>query len=241
MKEHSVSEGSEQDLLLLGKALGMVESTPGDILSALIQSVCTMDDDGGSALIETASLRSGATICGVESGNGQVHVGVAASTKSTTDHNTEGDDDFTSEKPLEGGYSEYAALQEKIRHGGFSQPSKEEEDVASMAAVSGLAADESAAALWKSQMYGSLVAGFRVAIRAGPICEEPLRGILVVLEGVEVGMVSTESGYKSAKPLSGGMVVSALNTGIRCALLYVFLCGGRVVCGLEKPTMEPAF
>ena len=102
MKEHSVSEGSEQDLLLLGKALGMVESTPGDILSALIQSVCTMDDDGGSALIETASLRSGATICGVESGNGQVHVGVAAPTKSTTDHTTEGDDDFSSEESPRG-------------------------------------------------------------------------------------------------------------------------------------------
>ena len=57
-------------------------------------------------------------------------------------------------------------------------------------------------------MYGSLVvAGFRVAIRVGPICEEPLlRGILVVLEGVKVALVSTtESGLqKCAKPWSGG-------------------------------------
>ena len=57
---------------------------------------------------------------------------------------------FPARNPLEGGYSEYAALQEeKIRHGGFSQPSKEEEAVAFMTAVSGLAADDSAAALWK--------------------------------------------------------------------------------------------
>ena len=76
-------------------------------------------------------------------------------------------------------------------------------------------------------MRGSLVAGFRMALRAGPICEEPLRGVLVVLEGVEIAVhkdtttstTETADGYKCAKILSGGMVVSALRSGIRCSLL----------------------
>ena len=73
-------------------------------------------------------------------------------------------------------------------------------------------------------MRGSLVAGFQNALRAGPICEEPVRGVLVVLEGVEIAVARTngsESDFKCSKLLSGGMVVSALRSGIRCALLYV--------------------
>jgi len=69
-------------------------------------------------------------------------------------------------------------------------------------------------------MKGSAVAGFQLAVRAGPICEEPMRNIMVIMEGVEIAVTRANDGkYKESKPLSGGMVVSALRSGIRCALL----------------------
>lgn len=47
-----------------------------------------------------------------------------------------------------------------------------------------------------------------------------MRNVLIIVEGVEVAVVQIEDNkYKESKPLSGGMVVSALRTGIRCALL----------------------
>jgi len=209
MKERSVCEGSEEDIQMLGRALGMAETTPQDILTALLEFVCTMDECG-NALLESASLRSGSTICGVESGNGQVYVPIIKTMNGENSASGEGGD----EKPVEGGFIEYCAIQDRLRQFGFSQ--KSDNDTALMG---GSTLDDGASMIWKNQMYGSLVAGFGMAVRAGPICEEPLRGVLVVLEGVEVAVVPTESGYKCAKPLSGGMVVSALNTGVRCALL----------------------
>jgi ribosome assembly protein 1 len=100
-------------------------------------------------------------------------------------------------------------------------------------------ADAAARDVWKSDMKGSAVAGFQLALRSGPFCEEPIRNILVVLEGVEVAMVtattappaaggeeeeeqvhpSSRRTYKPSKPVSGGLVVSSIRSGIRCALL----------------------
>ena len=69
-------------------------------------------------------------------------------------------------------------------------------------------------------MRGSVVAGFQLALRAGPICEEPVRGVLVVLEGLEVAIKSSsDDEFTCAKPLTGGMVVAAIRSGIRCSLL----------------------
>jgi ribosome assembly protein 1 len=209
MKAQTVLEESEEDILQLGKALGMAESTSENILSALLESVCAMDE-GGSALIESASLRSGATLWGVESESGHVHVPA----KSKTGSGADSDEAHGNNKPVvEDGLAEYCAIQDKIRKLGFSQDATDDTPPDVFAANTG------AAAIWNNQMHGSLVAGFRVALGAGPICEEPVRGVLIVLEGVEVAVVPTESGYKSPKPVSGGMVVSALNTAIRCALL----------------------
>jgi small GTP-binding protein len=213
MKAKTVLEESIEDLQLLGKALGMLENTPGEILGALLESVCSIDE-GGSALIESASLRSGATICGVESETGQVHVPTKSNVVIGTTEDYE-EDGSKKVVDLEGGLSEYSAMQDKIRTLGFSLEAHSQE----IHPPGSLEANEAAADIWKSQMHGSLSAGFGVALRAGPICEEPVRGVLVVLEGVEVAVARTESGYKPTKALSGGMVVAALNTGIRCALL----------------------
>lgn len=106
---------------------------------------------------------------------------------------------------------EYRAVQNGIRTLAFAKESE----------VSTSPATASAISIWKQQMRGSLVAGFQMAVRAGPVCEEPVRGVLVVLEGMEVAVKEADTGgeYKCAKPLSGGMVAAALRSGIRCALL----------------------
>ena len=74
-------------------------------------------------------------------------------------------------------------------------------------------------------MRGSALAGFHLAMRAGPVCEEPVRGVAVILETVEIAVTKETSGnnssggFKVAKDLSGGMVVAALRSGVRGALL----------------------
>ena len=69
-------------------------------------------------------------------------------------------------------------------------------------------------------MSGSALAGFQLAMRTGPLCEEPVRGVAVLLEAVEIA-VTGDAGKrcKIAKDLTGGMVVAALRSGVRCALL----------------------
>ena len=66
----------------------------------------------------------------------------------------------------------------------------------------------------------------QLALRSGPICEEPVRNVLVVLEGFEVAITKNnavasgaEEEYESAKNLSSGMIMSAIRSGVRCSLL----------------------
>jgi ribosome assembly protein 1 len=79
--------------------------------------------------------------------------------------------------------------------------------------------------IWKNEFRGSLIGGFQSGCASGPLCEEPVRGVLIVLEGVEIAMyerrkkTGTEDDYNIANPITGGMVVAALRTGIRTALL----------------------
>ena len=70
--------------------------------------------------------------------------------------------------------------------------------------------DVGALEIWNNQMRGSAVSGFQMALRAGPTCEEPIRGVSVVLEGVEFAVKQTsglENEFKCTKPFSGSMVV----------------------------------
>jgi ribosome assembly protein 1 len=48
-----------------------------------------------------------------------------------------------------------------------------------------------------------------------------VRNVLVVLEGIEIAVAknSNTDHYQASKPIAGGMVVSSLRSGIRCALL----------------------
>lgn len=215
MKEGSAVEGSEEDLLQLGKALGMIESTPKAILSTLRESVIgALDDESNSALVESTSVRNGTTVGGVDSSSDHGEIFLPKKVIMTNSTDTDQEDDEV-QKSQDEAWKVHKDIQEKIQTFGFSLGEGDE------SAKEVAPADQGAASIWTNQMRGSLPAGFRVALRAGPICEEPIRGVLVVVEGVEVAVAPSqdESRYKCAKPLSGGMVVSALNTGIRCALL----------------------
>ena len=48
-----------------------------------------------------------------------------------------------------------------------------------------------AATIWHDEMRGSIAAGFQLAMRSGPFCEEPVRGVLVVVEGIEIATTSS--------------------------------------------------
>ena len=111
------------------------------------------------------------------------------------------------------GLLEYKNVQEKVRDNGFLST-----DIGTRKT----SIDDAALEIWSNQMKGSLIAGFQMAMRAGPICEEPVRRVLVVLEGLEVALKEdneSESRFKTASPLSGGMMASVLRIGIRNALL----------------------
>lgn len=73
--------------------------------------------------------------------------------------------------------------------------------------------------IWNTHMRGSTLAGFQSACRSGPLCEEPLRGVLVVIEGVEIGLDNIDGSYEMSRSVSGGMVVTAMRQGIRSAFL----------------------
>jgi translation elongation factor EF-G len=44
--------------------------------------------------------------------------------------------------------------------------------------------------IYKSEIRGSLLACFQLAMRSGPFSEEPVRGDLVVIEGVEIAVTA---------------------------------------------------
>jgi ribosome assembly protein 1 len=206
LKQGEIEEGCEAALELLKGAMGFPKDYRlNQVFEDLLRSVVSIDDNG-NAMVVSSALECGKTVVGV---NGD-EIYVNRKLKATDE---EGENDF----PLANGESEFISLQDGIRDTGFVVSGDDRETKSPL--------DVAALQLWNDQMRGSLVAGFQMAIRHGPICEEPVRHVLIVLEGLELAMSeSSESktGYKIAGPLSGGMVAAALRLGIRSALLYVF-------------------
>ena len=214
-----------EELLKLGRALHCDSAdkeklTAEEILSELGKLLVSRDANG-NVLVETAGLRDGSCVRGVESD--EVYVPSTAQDDTANknesnkvgknDENDNGDENDDGGPPARvSGLDEYNSLQHEIRDGGLLK--KREFD------ISVTEVDKAALNVWTKSIRGSVVAGFQNALREGPICEEPIRNILVVLEGVEVAIKRKDNGaYHAAKPLAGGMVVSALRSGIRCALL----------------------
>lgn len=200
----------EAELLKLGRALNCEGETAEQILSCLNHLLCSVDSNG-NAIIESSGLRSGSCAVGVVAK--EVHVPQVefhSKEKRDADDTNEIEDDSNSSTLSCG---EYEVLRSRIRDHVQGLESKSQSK-----AISGV--DRTAHDIWLNIMKGSVVAGFQLATKSGPVCEEPMRNVLIVVEGVEVAVGQTEDNkYKESKPLSGGMVVSALRSGIRCALL----------------------
>jgi ribosome assembly protein 1 len=187
LKLETVTNGSEEDLVQMCHALGCPTSTPEKVLQALLDTLCALDDSG-NAIVESKGITNGTCVRGVV--DREVHVPLKKSREEENGTPTMG-------------LKEYEYIRKAVRNGGLMglEPPGETPSEAHVLALQ----------RWKTKMSGSAVAGFQMAMRSGPLCEEPVRGILVVLESVEI--------CSSNETTSGGMVVAALRSGIRCALL----------------------
>ena len=216
LKEGKASGVSIDAINQLGRALGFTKDIDEtSVLNALLNSLISLDDSG-NAIVASSALESGLTIAGVLSDRDVVHVPdkfEALTVENDAVGNGNHDD---APKSAVAGVSECETIQMEIRENGFVPKGCERERRTLTPH------DTAASQIWKQQMKGSLVAGFKMAMRAGPICEEPVRSVLVILEGLEVALKEdpgSDDGYRSANALSGGMMAAALRIGIRSAML----------------------
>jgi ribosome assembly protein 1 len=201
-------EGSDEDLLETGRALGCQESTPEGVFQMLLETLCALDKSG-NAILQSKGIADGSCVKGVVSSHGEIYLPPKG-------HDVTSNDSGASLH--QSGYKEFQSARHNIRMGGLKGAGSSEMEMSP--------ADQAAMTIWNNNIKGSVAAGFQVAMRSGPICEEQVRRVLVVLESVEIAVAHTETAedeseatYSSAKPLNGGMVVAALRSGIRCALL----------------------
>ena len=216
LEEGEMSEDCIDAMNELGRALGFEKGFDEQLVLKTLKDALISLDDSGNAIVTSSTLESGLTIAGIISERKEVYVPEKIQPLNNDNDETNHDDHELSSKVLAGGVSEYEMVQKEIRENGFV-PKNGERETRTLATH-----DAGASKVWKEQMKGSLVAGFKMAMRAGPICEEPVRSVLIVLEGLEVALKEdsgSDDGYVPANLLSGGMMAGALRTGIRSALL----------------------
>lgn len=213
LNNKSIVEGCEDDLMTVGKGLKCHRDesmlTPQIILDVLTKSLMSMDGNG-NALFESSTLISGASVKAVHSSNGEVYT---KSPKQESSSAQEYDDEEGTTLPE--GFRDYQTIQNRIRNGLAMEITEATMDTSTIDE-----ADTAALKKWQQDMRGSALAGFQLAMRSGPLCEEPVRGVAVILESVEIAVVKKSAGdYGAARDVSSGMVVAALRSGIRCALM----------------------
>mmetsp|Transcript_9380 Transcript_9380/g.23026 ORF Transcript_9380/g.23026 Transcript_9380/m.23026 type:complete len:1096 (+) Transcript_9380:152-3439(+) len=199
MKGGRVSEDSIDAINQLGQALGMAKDMDEmSILNSLSDSLISLDDSG-NAIVASSILESGSTVAGVISERGEVYVPDKFQASHVKD-----------DEVAVCGLSEFETVRKEIRENGFLRKCHERDSRRLTLC------DTAACRIWNEQMKGSLVAGFNMAMRAGPICEEPVRSVLVILEGLEIAL---KEDFAPANALSGGIMAAALRIGIRSAML----------------------
>lgn len=229
-----VSADCENELRKIGQALQCFEKqeasetssiSADEVLSLLCQSLAAIDNNG-NALIQSQSIVQGLTAKGVASDVGEVFIPSTVKAKEVRKEDKEDDDNDKDNEAEEnnGGMAsntcsdEYELVRDRIRR--FGLYGKKNEEYAENDTVDHKR-DAAALQIWKSNL-SSAVAGFHIAVRAGPICEEPIRNVMVVLEGFEVAVTpkeGTSDEFECAKSLSSGTVMSAMRTSIRASLL----------------------
>ena len=224
-QQQIVGEECEEELLRLGRALQCFDRGDDEhgskmkadtVLSMLVDSMRSIDGNG-NVMIESCNLASGYTAIAVESETGQIHIPSTVTTDAAEAENGAGAENQNEDGMVVNSCSdEYEVLRNRVRQVGLFP-------VAATSKANNISTsppDAVALAVWKNNL-SSAIAGFQLALRAGPICEEPVRSVMVVLEGFEVAVTKKKSDneYESAKAVSSGMVMSAIRSGVRCCLL----------------------
>lgn len=194
----ALTESSNEELKKLGSALGLKTDEPDHVISELQRLLVSLDKKG-NALIESTQVVDGTSIVGVLSDNNEIYCPPQSdkSVEENKDSGTIQDNIDTAAKRV---FDELKVIMAN-NDGIITSPSN---------------VNLSAREIWKSNLRGSLSGGFQSACAAGPLCEEPLRGVIVIIEGVEIAV---RPDLKAVCSASGGMIVAALRTGIRSALL----------------------
>lgn len=194
----ALTESSNEELKNLGSALGLKTDEPDHVISELQRLLVSLDKKG-NALIESTQVVDGTSIVGVLSDNNEIYCPPQSdkNVEENKDSETIQDNIDTAAKRA---FDELKVIMAN-NEGMIASPSN---------------VNLSAREMWKSNLRGSISGGFQSACAAGPLCEEPLRGVIVIIEGVEIAVRPDLQAVCSA---SGGMIVAALRTGIRSALL----------------------
>ena len=196
LAEKSVVAGSEESLIEMGKALGLfrvgVNESAVSVLDHML-AACIYQGINSTVLIEGPHIMDKTTIVCVPSTSGQVFV---PSERIATD------DDADANESAKDSH-------DRIR-----------ETIATAKAGDASLYHDLAVRTW-SAVKGSIIAGFQVAMRAGPFCEEPIHNVLTVVEAVEIALHSGGNGESPvvSKGFTGGPIMSAVKAGIRCSLL----------------------
>jgi ribosome assembly protein 1 len=199
IKSGAVDEACEEDVLKLGQALGFVgdndnSKSAADVLQCIQKGLLNVSGNG-NAIIAGAGLQSGRCFIGLGANGGDTN-GSDARHESNGSANEEMYRRFCGDSAI---------------HDRLLQLSRYTDCEMS-------ANDKIAQKSW-DELKSSVVAGFQLAIRLGPICEEPVRNMLIVVEGFEISVQSEFDGADHGRSISSGMMLSAMKSGIRSCLL----------------------
>jgi ribosome assembly protein 1 len=203
--QKSKSEKCDDDLILIAKALNIqMDNNDVDKIFAKLSSLLLSLDKKGNAMIQSSGMANGSCIKGVQTTRKHDEIYIPPSL--TKHGDVENDEKDVDESEIHG-QKEYNEIRQSI-----CKNEGEEQELSNM--------DQGVRQLW-SKLQGSCTAGFQAGCASGPLCEESVRGVLVILEGVEIAVRHRykENSYHLPKPISGGMIVASLRTGIRCSLL----------------------
>lgn len=179
LMQKSKVEKSEDDLALIAKALNLKIGDANAILEKLL-SLLLSNDKKGNALIQSDGVFNGSCIKGITSNDEVYSPPLTKTAKDNNniynDENEMKDDSINTNTDWN---KEYLQIRENISRSSIQSETSE--------------VDEDVQKIW-SELQGSCTAGFQAGCTSGPLCKEPVRGLLVVLEGVEIAIQQSRGG-----------------------------------------------
>lgn len=215
LKNNEYDKKCEDDLKLLSKGLNMIKYESSREIFEKLQALMTSIDTNGNAIMESESMQNGVCVKGVvKRPKEPKEVYVEQNIIDAGDEEKKSEEAMEEATPKKSNIAKEDYEELKIR----ISKSYDGENESSLK-------DSKAYKIWKTEFKGSLIGGWQAACASGPICEEPLRNTMVILEGVELALwerrkkTDTEEDFGLANPITGGMVVASLCSAIRTAFL----------------------